>query len=687
MKKKLFKSILIFSFFLITFFSVKHNDIEAASFAYADFNWKSFLEQHKSYWVSFCDEGDEDCYDVVIKTQEKFYTRLYDLLTKYEKKGFKIKDYIIIETVFYGLTPDTFRDAGTKDEEYKGQNIEYGYTIDESEKKEKYLASDDGDRPGAKDYFEKETDSLKTLLNNMIGYSQECYGESNETPHTVTNSDGTTSTVCNGELTPMNGKCVAKMKTLQANFFDSIGLTKLFGNNNKKKCEELTKEYANYLLGDVTPKGVDEDLYWDFLINNNYFDNKFQLQYYFETVISKTNHKKMSELTDEEYEKYNDEIVAARTRIVESIKDIIKSYGEFAETPSSMSNAKTNAYWFPIGGSEITEEDGKKFAIGEPVSTNISSKFGARTDPVNGTQNEIHKGIDIVGTEGTTPVIAAMSGTVVSSAEGGTGSCVNGNIECGGGYGNYIIIQHTDGNYTLYAHMATNSVTVKEGDTVKQGQVIGYVGSTGKSTGGHLHFEVRVGGNDSNSAQDPLKYISVENTRPSGSSSTMVEWIAILEGGNSKGDNYIVEDVGDGVKTFGPGITVEYNGDLIRAHGIDPSTLTYGTLVPKTVALEIYSDVLSSHVDSVKKKLSSAGITVNDDQLTALVSLEYNCGNIKGFVENYQKYGSSDTLCTNWWHTKAITAVNGTRPPGLVKRRRAECNVFVKGEYNMNPYG
>ena len=47
MKKKLFKSILIFSFLLITFFSVKHNDIEAASFAYADFNWKNFLEQHK----------------------------------------------------------------------------------------------------------------------------------------------------------------------------------------------------------------------------------------------------------------------------------------------------------------------------------------------------------------------------------------------------------------------------------------------------------------------------------------------------------------------------------------------------------------------------------------------------------------------------------------------------------------
>lgn len=516
MKKKLFKSMLIISFLLITFFSVKPNDIEAASFAYEDFNWENFLEQHKSYWVSFCDEGDENCYDAVIKTQKKFYTRLYDLLTKYEKKGFKIKDYIIIETVFYGLTPDTFRDTGTKDEEYKGQNIEYGYTIDESEKKEKYLASDDGDRPGAKDYFEKETDSLKTLLNNMIGYSQECYGESNETPHTVTNSDGTTSTVCNGELTPMNGKCVAKMKTLQANFFDSIGLTKLFGSNNKKKCEELTKDYVGYTLGDVSPKSVDEDLYWDFLINNTYFDNKFQLQYYFETVISKTDHKKMSELTDDEYEKYNDEIVAARTRIVESIKDIIKSYGEFAETPSSMNSTKKNLYWWPIGSTEVTEQNGVKFANLDPASTEVASKFGARTDPFSGQQNTIHRGIDISGVEGVTPVVAAMSGVVVVSAEGTTGTCTVGNKECGGGYGNYVVIQHPDGNFTLYAHMATNSVIVKEGDNVKQGQVLGYVGNTGKSTGSHLHFEVRVGGNDSNSAQDPLKYISASEPRSSG---------------------------------------------------------------------------------------------------------------------------------------------------------------------------
>lgn len=514
MKKKIIKNLLIYSFFLIIFFSL-YNKVNAASFAYEDFNWESFLEQHKGYWVSFCDDGDEKCYDVIIKNQKKFYTRLYDLLAKYEKKGYKINDYIIIETVFYGLTPDTFRDVGTKKEDYRGQNIEYGYTIDESENKEKYLASDDGDIPGAKKYFETETDSLKTLLNNMIGYTRDCYGVSNETPYTTTDSSGNSKTVCNGELTPLNGKCVAKIKTLKSNFFDSIGLGFLFGKGNDKECKSLTTDYSDYMLGTLSPKGVDEDLYWDFLINNKYFDNKFQLQYYFEGVLAKTNHKKMSELSDTEYEKYNDEIVKDRTRIVNNIKDILESYGKFAETPSNMKNGTKSAYWWPIGSNEITVDNGIKYASFDPASININSKFGKRTDPIS-KDDEFHRGIDIAGVEGTTPIIAVMDGVVVSAKEGTNGSCVTGNIECGNGYGNYVILEHSDGNYTLYAHMATNSIQVKEGESVKQGQVLGYVGSTGKSTGSHLHFEVRVKGNDNNSSQDPLNYINSSEPRVSG---------------------------------------------------------------------------------------------------------------------------------------------------------------------------
>lgn len=687
MKKKLLKSLLVISFLLITFFSIRI-DSNAASFAYADFNWEEFLKQHKNYWVGGCEEDDEECVDRVLKTKEKFYKRLYSLLADYERKGYKINDNIIIETVFFGLTPDSFADAGTHEDEYENQVHEYGYAIDETEKKQKYIASDEGDKVGAKEYFEKETDSLKTLMNNMIGYTRDCYGVSSETPRTVVNQDGSSSTVCSGELTLMNGKCVVKVKPIKTNFFDSIGLGFMFSKNADNECKEATNDYSSYELGDVQPIGVDEDLYWDFLINNTYFDNKFQLQSYYDLVLDATGHSSMSELNSDEYEEYNDEIIAIRTRIVEHIKDIIDSYGEFAETPDSFGNsASAIKYWWPIGGSEITETDGVKMAIGEPLSLNVTSKFGLRTDPLTNEENSTHYGVDISGQDGVTPVIAVSNGVVVSSAEGDVGTCVNGDIECGGRYGNYIVIQHTDGNYTLYAHLATNSVIVKEGDSVKQGQLIGYVGSTGKSTGGHLHFEVRVGGNDSSSAKDPLLFISSLEPRATATSGTMADWIAILEGGTRSGDNYVVENVGDGYKTFGPGIVTTFNADIIRAHGIDPSSLGIGSLVPVSTGNAIFADVLTQHVDSVKKKLSSAGISVNENQLAALVSLEYNCGNINGFVDAYNTYGSSNSLCTSWWHNKALRDGNGRYYPGLAKRRKAECDLFVNGNYNMNPYG
>ena len=126
MKKVLFKGLLIFSFLLITFFSIKIES-NAASFAYADFNWEEFLKQHKNYWVDGCEEGDEECVDRVLKTKEKFYKRLYSLLADYEKKGYKIDDNIIIETVFFGLTPDSFADEGTHKDEYENQLHEYSY--------------------------------------------------------------------------------------------------------------------------------------------------------------------------------------------------------------------------------------------------------------------------------------------------------------------------------------------------------------------------------------------------------------------------------------------------------------------------------------------------------------------------------------------------------------------------------
>ena len=122
-----------------------------------------------------------------------------------------------------------------------------------------------------------------------------------------------------------------------------------------------------------------------------------------------------------------------------------------------------------------------------PSSTYVTSAFGMREHPLFGDERP-HSGIDIAGSAGS-EVLAADSGTVAVATYSSS-------------YGNYVTIYHSNGDYTLYAHMS--SLAVAAGQNVTQGDVIGYVGSTGWATGPHLHFEIRVNG----STVDPLSYFS-----------------------------------------------------------------------------------------------------------------------------------------------------------------------------------
>ncbi len=127
-----------------------------------------------------------------------------------------------------------------------------------------------------------------------------------------------------------------------------------------------------------------------------------------------------------------------------------------------------------------------------PLAANInvlSSLYGSRPDPFTGRPDN-HTGIDIPASRGT-PIYASKSGVVITSVYG-TGSAWS--------YGNYVVVSHSDGTSTLYAHMSSRAVS--QGQTVNQGDVVGYVGTTGNSTGNHLHFEIRVNG----SRVDPLNY-------------------------------------------------------------------------------------------------------------------------------------------------------------------------------------
>lgn len=134
---------------------------------------------------------------------------------------------------------------------------------------------------------------------------------------------------------------------------------------------------------------------------------------------------------------------------------------------------------------------GGKLGYPLPRTYRVTSHFGYRTDPITGRSGAFHNGTDF-GAPGGTNVLAAESGKVLVA-------------EWYGGYGNTVIINHGNGLWTLYAHMQNNSITVKEGDIVQKGDVIGKVGTTGRSTGNHLHFEVRLNGQ----VVDPREYLNL----------------------------------------------------------------------------------------------------------------------------------------------------------------------------------
>ena len=164
------------------------------------------------------------------------------------------------------------------------------------------------------------------------------------------------------------------------------------------------------------------------------------------------------ELTQQAIEELNKDMEALEEEIEEAIRN---STGEY------------------VGGS---------FTWPCPGYSRISSPFGYRTHPITGEKDKLHKGVDLAAAKNT-PILAANSGKVTSAYNYENGS-----------YGKYVIIDHGGGYVTLYAHC--NEVLVKKGDVVTKGQQIAKVGTTGSSTGNHLHFEIRIG----DKVVDPMDY-------------------------------------------------------------------------------------------------------------------------------------------------------------------------------------
>ena len=169
-------------------------------------------------------------------------------------------------------------------------------------------------------------------------------------------------------------------------------------------------------------------------------------------------------------------------------KEIVET-GEILFANLKLSGQDNSLYYFNESGSEghydKSGKSVKKALMKTPINgARLSSPFGMRKHPIDGF-NKMHRGTDFAAPMGT-PIMASGDGVITKAGW------------CGGG-GNCIKIKHNSTYQTVYAHMSKFARGMKTGVRVKQGQTIGYVGSTGKSTGPHLHYEVIVNGKKVNS--------------------------------------------------------------------------------------------------------------------------------------------------------------------------------------------
>ena len=173
----------------------------------------------------------------------------------------------------------------------------------------------------------------------------------------------------------------------------------------------------------------------------------------------------------------------------EDDNEVIKETGKIIYASMYVNGEEINLYNFRYkndsGYYDIKGKSIVKSLMKTPINgARLSSSYGMRKHPILG-YNKMHRGTDFAAPSGT-PIMASGSGTVTRARW------------CGGG-GNCVKIKHNSTYETIYAHMKSFARGIKEGKKVKQGQIIGYVGSTGKSTGPHLHYEVVVNGKKVNS--------------------------------------------------------------------------------------------------------------------------------------------------------------------------------------------
>ncbi len=278
-----------------------------------------------------------------------------------------------------------------------------------------------------------------------------------------------------------------------------------------KVLEDNLKESQSAMQARVTSIYVNGDIsYLDVIFNASSIDEFLSNFVFFEKIVEQDKatittiqenkrlaKEKLEELqatkskieglktSKEEQETAYSEQKSEKDAVVTALEEEASSLEEALAEFESMSNQISAKIAAAEGNSPAYTGNGQ-FGWPVPGNTTITSAFGPRTHPITG-KYSYHTGIDISASSGTS-VVAAESGTVIYV----------GSLSV---YGNTILINHGGGYSTFYAHLS--GYAVSNGATVTRGQTIGYVGSTGWSTGPHLHFEIRVNG----TPQNPVDYL------------------------------------------------------------------------------------------------------------------------------------------------------------------------------------
>lgn len=258
--------------------------------------------------------------------------------------------------------------------------------------------------------------------------------------------------------------------------------------NSKSLSDFISKYYIIGKIADYDTKLLDQITEQKTAIENS----KSELEEKQSELTEKQSQLKAEEISLSNKKANKNKYVSQLTSEQQALEDEIEEYYE------QMQQVENEIAEIARQNSSSSSSSGITYTGGElliPCNyTRISSYYGNRSSPGSGVGSTNHKGIDFAASHGTA-IVAAEAGTVIKVSNTCThdyGKTASTKCSCGGGYGNYVMISHGNGLVTLYAHCAT--ISVSTGQTVSRGEQIATVGSTGYSTGNHLHFGVLLNG-------------------------------------------------------------------------------------------------------------------------------------------------------------------------------------------------